>query len=192
VWIIRPTLVPTKSGAVSECKRAHLIASTIALNGYEYTDPEVKGRIETVVVPFMFPADELDVTLFHDYDKRNEIAMGNMTKQRDRDRDENKRHLKDARVCLDWRRKGRKGIPNSVKASNSELFLGMTPRELATNIDIMEKRMKKRLENDKRLIVDMAQQTEDLSNLMVARLPIAYCVLLMQINNLVYTERKDQ
>jgi len=164
----------------------------MALNNHEYRDPEVKGRVETIVVPFMFPADQLDVKLYHSYDKRGDIAMDSMVKSRRGEWDDMVDKQKDARVCLAWRRKGHKSVPDGVRGTIGRTLMDMTPRELATHIKILEKRLAKRAENDKRLVVNMAQQTEDLSKLMVARLPIAYCVLLMQINNLIYTERKDQ
>lgn len=197
VWVIRPTLVPTKIGQSSECKSAHLVASTTSYLRKSLHLPDTGEKVESVIVPFLSPADGLDLKLFHAYDSRGANTMDVMVSHRAHEREENAKRLGDAKKCIAMRRQGLKRVvapttnqshPRHVTEKHAREFMGMTPRELSTTIGIMERRMAKRIENDKRLIVDMAAQVEAFSTLLVARLPIAYSVLMMQLNQLDYRE----
>lgn len=185
-WVARPTLVPSHHGAKRECTSGHLIGSTFSTGGYR--DPEVKGDINTIAVPFLFPADKLDMRLFNRFDEREGNALDAMLTYRSVQSADANARLEQAQECLQHKRKGIKRSPMGIPKELVDNWMGMTPRELANTVNVMKARVKVRKERDRELTKGMALQMEALSKLMIARIPIAYSVLLAQINNLEYGE----
>jgi len=193
VWLARPTLVPFRSGATNECNRGYLIGSTISINGHMYTDDEVEGEIRSIAVPILFPEDGLDMKLFRRFDERAGNALSQMVRYRKTQVNTLQMRYNRANKCLEERRKGKRFVTPSLTGGVSEKlsndWMAMTPRKLSNEVTAMKNRIEKRHETTKKNITDMAQQMSAFSKLMIARLPIAYCVLLRQINDLTYGEK---